>query len=482
VTHFRDHALKEDVSPLAGQESGVSMYGMPLAQALVFLAAVIVIIGATQWRHFHPFIVITIVASVFGFIAGFPTSFLGKLFGTGFSEMFYSPGLVIVAAAFIAGLAESTAASDQLTAALDRWRGHWPWLGSNRIAAALGLIAGIGASPAAAFALLTPALPALGGGTPQTRQGAVISLALAISASHGLLWLTPVPIAAAAILGAPWSRVALFGLPVAVLAVASGALFARRSSPVAAATAPPQAAPQPAAEIQSGGSAIVLVLAMAVPLLLLMVQSLGDMPSEPLGGGPARELIIGVGRPLILFLIGVGIMVIGQPRNSINLLADSAWTGRMIANVSSILLIVCAAGGLQKLCQETGMAEMFADRLLEWHVEVFGAVLVAFVIAAAIKTLQGSSLVAAITAAGMMQPMLLPLGPDGANAKALAALAVGAGAMTISHVNDEYFWLVTNSAGLPPLRGLTTLSVGTLLQGLIAAAILLLLSVLISHT
>jgi GntP family gluconate:H+ symporter len=96
--------------------------------------------------------------------------------------------------------------------------------------------------------------------------------------------------------------------------------------------------------------------------------------------------------------------------------------------------------------------------------------------------LQGSSLVAAITAAGMMQPMLLPLGPDGANAKALAALAVGAGAMTISHVNDEYFWLVTNSAGLPPSRGLTTLSVGTLLQGLIAAAILLLLSVLISHT
>jgi GntP family gluconate:H+ symporter len=150
--------------------------------------------------------------------------------------------------------------------------------------------------------------------------------------------------------------------------------------------------------------------------------------------------------------------------------------------VSSILLIVCAAGGLQKLCQETGMAEMFADRLLEWHAGLFGTVLIAFLISAAIKTLQGSSLVAAITAAGMMQPMLLPLGLDGANAKALAALAVGAGAMTVSHVNDEYFWLVTNYAALPPLRGLTAFSIGTFLQGLIAAAVLLLLSVLISHT
>jgi len=457
------------------------MYGMPLSQALVFLVAVIVIIGATQWRHFHPFIVITVVAAVFGFIAGFPTSFLGKLFGTGFSEMFYSPGLVIVAAAFIASVAESTPASDRLIAAIDGCRRRWPWLGYNRIAAVLGLIAGIGASPAAAFALLTPALPTLGG-TAQNRQGPTISLALAISASHGLLWLTPVPIAAAAIIGVQWSRVALFGLPLAVFVVAFGALFTRWSLPFTASLEVPATAPQPMTGQRRSGSAIGLVLAMGVPLLLLMVQSLGDMPSEPLGGGPAREFVIGIGRPLILFLAGVGIMVISNPRTGSSLLADVAWTTRVIANVSSILLVVCAAGGLQTLCQETGMAEMFADRLLGWHVDVFGSVLVAFLISAAIKTLQGSSLVAAITAAGMMQPMLAPPGPDGANAKALAALAVGAGAMTISHVNDEYFWLVTNSAGLPPLRGLTAFSAGTLLQGLIAATILLLLSVLISHT
>ena len=98
------------------------------------------------------------------------------------------------------------------------------------------------------------------------------------------------------------------------------------------------------------------------------------------------------------------------------------------------------------------MAEMLGERLLGWHVGAFGAVLIPFLIAAVIKTLQGSSLVAAITAAGMVQPLLVSLGLDGANGKALAALAIGAGAMTVSHVNDEYFWLVADRAGLTPLR------------------------------
>ncbi len=126
------------------------------------------------------------------------------------------------------------------------------------------------------------------------------------------------------------------------------------------------------------------------------------------------------------------------------------------------------------------MAEMFGERLLGWHVVGALGVLVPFLIAAAMKTLQGSSLVAAITAAGMVQPMLLPLGLADANGKALAALAVGAGAMTVSHVNDEYFWLVANSAGLSPLRAIATVSLGTLLQGLIAAAALLILAVLLA--
>jgi GntP family gluconate:H+ symporter len=155
------------------------------------------------------------------------------------------------------------------------------------------------------------------------------------------------------------------------------------------------------------------------------------------------------------------------------LFADAGWTQRVLGQVAGVLLVVAAAGGLQKLCQETGMAELLGERLLAWH----AGLLVPFLIAAVIKTLQGSSLVAAITAAGMMQSALLPLGLDNDSGKALATLAIGAGAMTFSHVNDEYFWLVTASTGLRPVRAAAALAGGTLLQGVLAATALLILSV-----
>ena len=188
-------------------------------------------------------------------------------------------------------------------------------------------------------------------------------LALAISASHGLVLFSPVPIAAAAILDAAWGRVALFGLPLALLLVIVGALWARWLS--VAAAAPQTATPEPpattAAEKPSGWSAAILLVATVVPLLLLMVQSLGDIPSEPLGGGTAREMVIGVGRPLVLLVVGLGIMVVGNWQPSGKLLADTAWTTRVLGNVAGVLLTVGAAGGLQRLCQETGMAELLGE-------------------------------------------------------------------------------------------------------------------------
>jgi GntP family gluconate:H+ symporter len=239
--------------------------------------------------------------------------------------------------------------------------------------------------------------------------------------------------------------------------------------------------PQPRAiDKHSGWSAAVLMTATAIPILMLIVQSLGDIPSEPLGGGSAREAVLGVGRPLLLFLTAVGLMAAGLWRRGWELFAETAWTGRILGNVAVVLLIVGAAGGLQRLCQETGMAELLGERLLSLHLGFAGGVLLPFFIAAVIKALQGSSLVAAITTAGMVQPLLTPLGFGDETARALTVLAIGAGAMTLSHVNDEYFWLVSTNAELGPLRGLATFTAATLLQGLVAVAALLIVFVLIS--
>src|SRR5271167_4450012 len=167
------------------------MYGMPLSQAFVLLAAVVVVVAATQWRRFHPFLVLVAVAAAFGAVAGYPTSQLGSLFGSGFSEKIYSPGLVIVAASLIAGIADNSGATDRLTATIDGWRQRRPNIGTA-MAGLFGLIAGMGASASVAFAVLTPLIRPVGGTDATGRQSATMALALSISASHGLLVLTPV--------------------------------------------------------------------------------------------------------------------------------------------------------------------------------------------------------------------------------------------------------------------------------------------------
>jgi GntP family gluconate:H+ symporter len=356
---------------------------------------------------------------------------------------------------------------------------RWGWSGSAWIAAVPGFIAGFGSSPAAAFAVLTPLVRPLGGRGASGQQRVSTALALAISASHGLVLFSPVVIATVAILDVSWSQAALFGLPVAVLAAAAGALWARRRLNVTTLPVAPAASVNGATG--GGGLAVGLALATAIPLLLLIVQSLGDIPSEPFGGATRREMILGLGRSLILLLVGVGIMVAARLRPSLKLLAGSAWTTRILGNAAGVLLTVGAAGGLQRLCQETGMAELLGERLTGWHFGGAGMVLVPFLTAATIKTLQGSSLVAAITTAGMVQPLLLPAGAGDETGRALAALAIGAGSMTVSHINDEYFWLVSLSAGLRPLRALLAISVGTLLQGFVAVAALVILALALAH-
>jgi len=449
------------------------MSSMPLAQALLFAASAFLIVIAAQSRRLHPFIAIVFVASAFGLATGFSVGFLGKAFGVGFSRAAYSPGLVIVAAGFVAALAEGTGASDRLMARISGWRR----LGAQRLAALLGLIAGCAASPAAAFAVLTPLIRPIGGAKPPSREAATTALALAISASQGVVLLAPVPIAAGAIFDAAWSRVAVFGLPIALLLAALGAVWAQCVATFGAASVSPAAESLPSTDKKGGGFAVVLLLATVIPLLMLIFQSIGDIPSEPLGGGPAREMVLGVGRPLILFLVAVGIMAIGHGRHGLKLFFDSNWSGCVLGNVAGMVMIVGAAGGLQRLCQETGMAELLGERLLAWP----AGLLVPFLIAAVMKSLQGSSLVAAIATAGMVQPLLTPLGLSDENGKALATLAVGAGAMTASHVNDEYFWLVAASGGLTPFRALAAITAGTLLQGFAALAMLLLLSMLAAH-
>jgi GntP family gluconate:H+ symporter len=423
---------------------------MPLLHALYLLAAIVLTLLLAQRRRIVACIALGLAAMAFGFASGQSVSLIGKAFGEGFGQFITAPGLVIIAAALISAL------------------GHMPGGGLRRArwpATAIGLVAGLAGSVSMAYAILTPLRDAV---TGRGRAGriAALGLGLALSASHGLLLPSPLAIGTSAILGARWQLMLAFGIPAALIAILTGSLYARRVGPKDDSIAPASSVSIVPPRLEFG-----LVLAVIAPLALLILRSVGDYPTEPLGGGPARELILGLGRAPILALVGLGIMVAFTWGRVAGFWAAQGSAARVLGAVAPLVLVVGASGGMQRLLQETGMAENLAGQLLGWR----AGLLVPFLAAAIIKALQGSSLVAMLTAAGMVQPLLGPLGLDSDTGRALAALAVGAGATSLRHIADPLFWQIGDAAETGPGRTLVAVTGGTLSQGLASLAALIVL-------
>ncbi|MBS7542206.1 GntP family permease [Ancylobacter oerskovii] len=438
---------------------------MSLYQAAFFVLAVVLVLLVTARGRVLPLLALLVGAAGFGYAAGMSTSHFTKAFGLGFAQSVNGLGLTVLAAAFLAAIADAAGATAWLREKARGWRTRSAPL------AALGLVSGVASTPAAAFAVLTPLTRAIGGGAPR----AATTLGLSLSGAHGLLIPAPVMLASVTILAADWTLALAYGLPVAVLVTLIGLGYARATASGRPLDADASAAMDGDSLHAPRRAALALVLVSIGLIALLITQSLGDIASEPLGGGSNREFLLALGRPPVLLLAGVALMLLLSWHREEGALGERGWVGRGLASAAGLILLIGVAGGLAKMAQETGMAEMNAERLLGCRPAGALALLLPFAVAAAMKTLQGSSLVAAITAAGMMMELVAPLGLDDPAGRTLAALAIGAGAMTVSHLNDGLFWLVAQAGRLSPASAVARFSLGTAIQGGVALAALILL-------
>ena len=391
-----------------------------LLASLLLPIAVLAIVLLVQRLHLPVFLAIMATVVVYGIAADMTFQSVGKAFGLGFAAALEQVGLLVVAGALVANLV----LRDPL---------------GTGTAAAAGALAGLGASAAGGLALLQPA------GQDAARRG--LGLALTLLAFAALVPPSPLAVAAASVMKIPPASMAMAGLPLAAIAALLGWWHVARQ--VTASEAP--------------GRVGWAWLAVAIPVALLVVQSVAQMPSEPLGKGGAREFYIGISKPLMLAAIAITLAVLFAGRWQPSALASRAW--------APLLLAVGAAGGLSRVFDETGMAELLAEHALHPR---YG-ILTPFLAAAIVKTMQGNSLTAILTASGMVEPMLPALGLDGASGRVLAAAAVGAGSMAICHVNDPLFWIAAAMARLSPGRALWVISLGSVVM---AAGALVVLAVL----
>ena len=193
-----------------------------------------------------------------------------------------------------------------------------------------------------------------------------------------------------------------------------------------------------------------------VPIFLMGLASAFSMAKVSISA------IIFLGTPIIALAVGVILGVIllvqsGKAKDFYEITNDTLKT------VGPILFITAAGGVLGKVISVSGMVQYITEN--SSVLSTIG-IFFPFVLAAILKTAQGSSTVAITTTAGMLAPVLPALGLNTPSLSALCVIAIGAGAMTVSHANDSYFWVVTNFGEMETEQGYKTQTMGTLIIGL----------------
>ena len=200
-----------------------------------------------------------------------------------------------------------------------------------------------------------------------------------------------------------------------------------------------------------------------VPILLM---ALGSIANAMQWSGLARELAVFLGTPIIALAVGVIFAILALA--DVNKLGDfAALTDDTLKTVGPILFITAAGGVLGKVIASTSIVP---------YITAYGETLKSlgivfpFLLAAILKTAQGSSTVALTTTAGILAPLLGVLGMDTPVLATLCVMAIGAGAMTVSHANDSYFWVVTRFGQIDATQGYRTQTLMTLILGLASIA------------
>lgn len=150
------------------------------------------------------------------------------------------------------------------------------------------------------------------------------------------------------------------------------------------------------------------------------------------------------------------------------MLSTDGWVGNALKNSASIILITGAGGIFGKVLQNSDIASMLGTTLAEINLNIW----LPFLMAAAIKSAQGSSTVALITTASIMTPMMGSLGFETELEKAMVVIAIGAGSAVVSHANDSFFWVVTQLSGMDTKTGYRLLTLGSLVLGVTAITVL----------
>jgi len=440
---------------------------------ILLLVSVLFIVVSTSKYNFHPFLALLFAAIGFGLFSGMPLTNLARSINDGFGQTLGSIGIVIIAGVIIGTFLEHSGGAFAMAEKVLKI------IGQKHVPLAMSIIGYLVSIPVFAdsgFVILSSLNKALSKKAKISLAGSAIALSTGLITTHCLVPPTPGPIAAAAILNADLGLVIALGMFVGIFSAAAGWLFATK---VAAKT---YIDPQPdlseadiLASIKEAPSAFNAFIPILAPLVLIVLKSFSDFPTKPLGDGLLKNCVAFIGEPVIALLIGVLFAFRLPKKLNMQMLSTTGWVGQAVLNSGIIIMVTGTGGSFGLVLRNSPLAAVISNFLSEANLGIW----LPFIVAAAIKTAQGSSTVALITTASLIGPLMSPLGFESPLAKALVVLSIGAGSMVVSHANDSIFWVITQLTGMDVKTGYRLHTFSTFIIGLTSAVVIWVISLFV---
>jgi permease, gntP family len=439
------------------------MTGFPLI--IAFVLAIVVMIVAISKYKIHPFLSIMSVSLILALIAGIPLGDIANVIGAGFSGTFSSIGIVIILGALIGTVLEKTGAALKLADMVVKL------VGQKNPELAIELMGWVVSIPVfcdSGFVILDPIRRAMVRRTRTSSVAMTVALSAGLYISHVFIPPTPGPIAAANTLGIGDNLLLVMGMGVlaSILPLIAGLLFAKyigKSVKSADETGDSTETAKTYEELVASFGKLPGGFDALAPIIVpIVLMALGSIASMAGWTGIAFDLFNFLGKPIIALAVGTIFAVI-QLAATKKLGEFYDLTNDTLKVTGPILFVTAAGGVLGKVIATSDMVNFITE-----HATVLGSVGIffPFLLAAILKSAQGSSTVAITTTAGIVAPLLGAIGMSTPAEIALVVMAIGAGAMTVSHANDSYFWVVTNFGQMTPEQGYKTQTMLTLVLGL----------------
>ncbi|MCW2827611.1 MAG: gluconate transporter [Marmoricola sp.] len=404
------------------------------------LLAIALIVLLITYFKLHPFLALIFGGLTVGIVAGQNVGDVITSFSTGFGTTAAGVGALIALGAMFAKLLADSGGADQIVDTIvgRSSRAALPWA-----MAGVGALIGLPMFFEIGLVLLMPVIYLVA----RRAQLSVIAIGIptlaGLSAMHGLVPPHPGPLVAIASLKADLGTTLILGVLVAVpTVVVAGPLFGRLAGRWVDVPAPQLFEGRDERALADRPSFVATVATVLLPVALMMAKAIVDIAVDD-STNSVQQVFDVIGNPFIALLAAVIVAMFtlgrasGMDRAGITRSVESS-----LPAIAGILLIVSAGGGFKQVLVDTGVGTLLADWARGANVSVL---LLAWVLAVLIRLATGSATVATITASALMLGLVEGLSQGETS---LVVLAIGAGSVFFSHVNDAGFWLVKEYFGL----------------------------------